>query len=154
MARGLRGRKSGGARMDQQVIEGEFQIADWKESTIAEFGTGGKLTEAKVTQKFSGGLKGEGSVTWCMCYTSDKSARFVGMQQFTGVLGSLKGGFILETEGEFDGTVVKVDVKAMKVVGTMNVGGLPVDVKLSPDGRSSSWPTRGSEASRSWTRSR
>jgi YVTN family beta-propeller protein len=36
---------------------------------------------------------------------------------------------------EFDGTVVKVDVKRMKVVGTMNVGGLPVDVKLSPDGK-------------------
>ena len=36
---------------------------------------------------------------------------------------------------EFDGTVVKVDVKTMKVVGTMNVGGLPVDVKLSPDGK-------------------
>ena len=89
--------------MDQQVIEGEFQIADWKESTIAEFGTGGKLTEAKVTQKFSGGLKGEGSVTWCMCYTSDKSARFVGMQQFTGVLGSLKGGFAQkDTRGTTD----------------------------------------------------
>jgi YVTN family beta-propeller protein len=36
---------------------------------------------------------------------------------------------------EFDGTVVKVDVNAMTVVGTMNVGGLPVDVKLSPDGK-------------------
>jgi YVTN family beta-propeller protein len=36
---------------------------------------------------------------------------------------------------EFDGTVVKVDVNAMRVVGTMNVGGLPVDVKLSPDGK-------------------
>jgi YVTN family beta-propeller protein len=36
---------------------------------------------------------------------------------------------------EFDGTVVKVDVRRMKVLGTMNVGGLPVDVKLSPDGR-------------------
>jgi len=36
---------------------------------------------------------------------------------------------------EFDGTVVKVDVKRMKVVRTMNVGGLPVDVKLSPDGK-------------------
>ena len=36
---------------------------------------------------------------------------------------------------EFDGTVVKVDVKTMKVVGTMNVGGLPVDVKLSPNGK-------------------
>jgi YVTN family beta-propeller protein len=36
---------------------------------------------------------------------------------------------------EFDGTVVKVDVKRMKVAGTMQVGGLPVDVKLSPDGK-------------------
>jgi len=36
---------------------------------------------------------------------------------------------------EFDGTVVKVDVRTMKVIGTMNVGGLPVDVKLSPDGK-------------------
>lgn len=36
---------------------------------------------------------------------------------------------------EFDGTVVKVDVNAMRVVGTMNVGGLLVDVKLSPDGK-------------------
>jgi YVTN family beta-propeller protein len=36
---------------------------------------------------------------------------------------------------EFDGTVVKVDVRRMKVLGTANVGGLPVDVKLSPDGK-------------------
>src|SRR5262249_48294072 len=35
---------------------------------------------------------------------------------------------------EFDGTVVKVDVRRMKVIGSMHVGGLPVDVKLSPDG--------------------
>ncbi len=36
---------------------------------------------------------------------------------------------------EFDGNVIKVDWKAMKVLGKINVGGLPVDVKLSPDGR-------------------
>ncbi len=36
---------------------------------------------------------------------------------------------------EFDGMVVKVDVKQMRVRGTMNVQGLPVDVKLSPNGR-------------------
>jgi hypothetical protein len=110
--------------MDQQVIEGEFHIADWKESTIAEFGEGGKLTEAKVTQTFSGDLKGEGSVTWCMCYTSDKSARFVGMQQFTGVLGSLKGGFILETEGEFDGTVAKGYWSVVPGSGTGELAGI------------------------------
>ena len=35
---------------------------------------------------------------------------------------------------EFDGSVVKVDVKKMTVVDTMNIAGLPVDVKLAPDG--------------------
>ena len=36
---------------------------------------------------------------------------------------------------EFDGTVVKVALRTMKVVGTIHVGGLPVDVKLSPNGK-------------------
>ena len=35
---------------------------------------------------------------------------------------------------EYDGTVVKVNLKTLRVVGTIHVGGLPVDVKLSPDG--------------------
>ncbi|MGH2596944.1 MAG: hypothetical protein ACRDH7_13380, partial [Actinomycetota bacterium] len=36
---------------------------------------------------------------------------------------------------EFDGTVVKVDVVHERVIGTVDVGGLPVDVKLSPNGK-------------------
>jgi YVTN family beta-propeller protein len=36
---------------------------------------------------------------------------------------------------EFDGTVVKVALKTMNVMGTIHVGGLPVDVKLSPNGK-------------------
>jgi YVTN family beta-propeller protein len=36
---------------------------------------------------------------------------------------------------EYDGTVVKVDVNKMKVFGTVHVGGMPVDVKLSPNGK-------------------
>jgi YVTN family beta-propeller protein len=35
---------------------------------------------------------------------------------------------------EFDGRVLKVDWQTMRVVDEVNVGGLPVDVKLSPDG--------------------
>jgi YVTN family beta-propeller protein len=35
---------------------------------------------------------------------------------------------------EFDGQVVRVDTVAMAVTGRVNLGGLPVDVKLSPDG--------------------
>jgi YVTN family beta-propeller protein len=35
---------------------------------------------------------------------------------------------------EFDGRVLKVDWQTMRVVDEVDVGGLPVDVKLSPDG--------------------
>ncbi len=36
---------------------------------------------------------------------------------------------------EYDGTVVKVNVARMQVVRAIHVGGLPVDVKLAPDGK-------------------
>lgn len=36
---------------------------------------------------------------------------------------------------EFSGEVVKVDTQTMAVVGKADVGGLPIDVKLSPDGK-------------------
>ena len=35
---------------------------------------------------------------------------------------------------EFSGQVVKVDTESMEVVGRVNVGSLPIDVKMSPDG--------------------
>jgi YVTN family beta-propeller protein len=35
---------------------------------------------------------------------------------------------------EFSGHVVKVDNEKMEVAGSMHVGGLPIDVKVSPDG--------------------
>ena len=35
---------------------------------------------------------------------------------------------------EFSGTVYRVDTRSMRVTGRVAVGGLPVDVKLSPDG--------------------
>lgn len=111
--------------MDTKKIDGEFAVTDWKESTVAELGPkGAKLTEAKVTQQFSGGLKGEGSVTWLMCYASEKSARFVGMQRFTGVLGALKGGFILETEGNFDGMDAKGSWSIVPGSGTGELAGI------------------------------
>jgi YVTN family beta-propeller protein len=49
---------------------------------------------------------------------------------------SADGRFLL-TSCEFDGKLVKVDVRREKVVGTTNLrsGAMPQDVKLSPDGR-------------------
>jgi len=36
---------------------------------------------------------------------------------------------------EWTGVVMKIDTVAMKIVGFVNVGGLPIDVRLAPDGK-------------------
>jgi DNA-binding beta-propeller fold protein YncE len=43
-------------------------------------------------------------------------------------------GSYLMISAEYSGVVAKVDTVNMKLVGYVNVGGLPIDVKLSPDG--------------------
>jgi DNA-binding beta-propeller fold protein YncE len=45
-----------------------------------------------------------------------------------------RDGRYLLASTEFSGMVVKVDVRRMKLAGRVRVGGLPVDVKLAPDG--------------------
>jgi YVTN family beta-propeller protein len=46
---------------------------------------------------------------------------------------SADGRYVVASD-EFSGHVVKVDNQSMEVVGQVAVGGLPVDVKMSPDG--------------------
>jgi YVTN family beta-propeller protein len=46
---------------------------------------------------------------------------------------SADGRFLLVST-EYGGVVFKVDTMAMKITGLVNVGGLPVDVRLAPDG--------------------
>jgi hypothetical protein len=108
----------------QKSAKGTFEIASWDEKTIASLGPGAKLSEAKVTQKFTGDIGGEGSVTWLMCYVNAKSARFVGMQRVTGTLGDKTGGFVMETAGDFDGTVAKGHWSIVPGSGTDGLSGI------------------------------
>ena len=46
---------------------------------------------------------------------------------------SADGSYLLASS-EWGGVVTKVDTREMKITGQVEVGGNPVDVKLSPDG--------------------
>ncbi len=46
---------------------------------------------------------------------------------------STNGSYLLAST-EFSGEVIRIDVAAMAITGACKVGGLPVDVKLAPDG--------------------
>jgi YVTN family beta-propeller protein len=46
---------------------------------------------------------------------------------------SADGSYLLAST-EWGGMVVKIDLSRLEIVGTINVGGLPIDVRLAPDG--------------------
>ena len=46
---------------------------------------------------------------------------------------SADGSYLLAST-EWSGIIVKIDVNTMEITGSLNVGGLPIDVRLSPDG--------------------
>ena len=90
-----------------KTARGTFEIKDWDEKKYQQLDGGGKLTEAKVTQTFTGDIEGEGSVIWLMAYPDAKTASFVGIQRIVGSIAGKKGSFVVQTIGEFDGTIAK-----------------------------------------------
>ena len=106
-------------------LTGIFKIEGWDESAYSEEDDGRKLTQASVKQSFSGDIEGEGSVEWLMCYRSDQTAEFVGLQRIDGRLGGRSGSFVLlQTDGSFDGTEAKGQLSVVPGSGTGELSGL------------------------------
>jgi hypothetical protein len=103
---------------------GTFKIESWDEKTYSEIGDGRKLTQASVTQAFSGDIDGDGAVEWLMCYRPDETADFVGLQRVNGQVGDRSGTFVLQMAGTFDGKVAKADWSVVPGSGTADLDGL------------------------------
>ena len=106
------------------TAKGSFTLASWDERTYEEFEGGGRLTRASVTQEFEGDLEGDGSVEWLMAYRSDGTAHFVGLQRVEGALEGRKGSFVLETRGDFDGSVATWNAEVVPGSATDDLAGL------------------------------
>ena len=104
--------------------KGRFAVTSWHEDTYEELDGGGKLTRASVEQAFTGDISGESAVQWLMCYGSDGTAVFVGLQRVRGSLGERSGSFALETAGEFDGNEAKGSWSVVACSGTAGLRGL------------------------------
>ncbi|MCU1428531.1 MAG: hypothetical protein JWL83_2531 [Actinomycetia bacterium] len=86
---------------------GTFQLTGWDEKPYVEGDGVAKLTQAHVTQTFTGDIRGDGAVEWLMAYRSDGTANFVGMQRVDGQIGDREGTFVLQIAGTFDGKEAK-----------------------------------------------
>ncbi|HEY2430205.1 MAG TPA: DUF3224 domain-containing protein [Acidimicrobiales bacterium] len=105
-------------------IEGSFEVSGWQEETYEEMGAGARLARASVTQRFEGGITGGGAVQWLMAYRPDGTARFVGLQRVEGRIGERRGTFLLETAGDFDGTMARWQASVVPSSGTDGLVGL------------------------------
>ena len=103
---------------------GTFEITGMSEDAYREFEGGTKLTRAKGTQRFSGDIEGDGSVEWLMCYSSDGTARFLGLQEVSGSIGDRTGTFVIEATGDHDGKQSKGTWTVIAGSGTGDFAGL------------------------------
>ena len=85
------------------TVEGKstFQITGWDEKTYQEIGGGAKLTNARVTQSYSGAIEGTSSIEYLMSYTIQGTASFVGLERVSGTVAGKSGTFVLQHAGSF-----------------------------------------------------
>lgn len=105
------------------TLKGEFTLRSWDEETYAEREGNQRLTRASVTQALSGDVTGTGQVVWLMSYREDGTARFVGLQEFEGVIDGREGSVVLET-GEFDGKAADWTCSVIEGSGTGGWAGM------------------------------
>ena len=118
------GYPNGMTKTTQHTLSGSFENTSWDEDTVEDLGDGAKLTRAAVTQDFSGDVRGEGAAQWLMAYRPDGTAHFVGLQRVRGSIADRDGTFMLETIGEFDGTVASWTATVVPGSATRGLDGL------------------------------
>ena len=78
-----------------------FQITGWDEKTYQEIEGSAKLSNAKVTQSYTGAIEGTSTIEYLMSYTVHGTATFVGLERVSGTVDGKTGTFVLQHTGEF-----------------------------------------------------
>ncbi|HEX7661321.1 MAG TPA: DUF3224 domain-containing protein [Pseudonocardiaceae bacterium] len=96
----------------------------WDEKTYAELPDGGKLTRATVVQKLTGDLDGRITTEFLMCYRPDGTATYLGQSRIEGTLAGRTGSFVVQGDGEFDGTTARTSQSVVAGSGTGELRGI------------------------------
>jgi hypothetical protein len=84
-------------------IDATFEVTAWDEHQFDRRAGTAKLTRAKVTKCYSGGIEGESVTEWLMAYADDGTAHFVGLERIVGAVGDRDGTLVLQHVGAFEG---------------------------------------------------
>lgn len=100
-------------------IEATFEIADWDETPFEDGDEDTKMTEALVTKRYDGDIKGTSTTKWLLAYAPDKSALFVGIEHITGSVGGHTGGLILLHDGVYRDSVASAALRVASGTGEL-----------------------------------
>jgi hypothetical protein len=103
---------------------GSFTVQSWDESTYRELDDGAKLTKASVAFALEGDLAAEATWDAVMCYRSDGTAAYTGMQRVVGNLAGATGSFVVQSEGEFAAGEARSRWQVIDGSGTGDLAGL------------------------------
>lgn len=101
-----------------------FRVTGWDEKPYEQKNGTPKLTQAHVTNTFSGDIEGEGAAEYLMVYPTDQEATFVGLQRVSGSVNGQRGTFVLQVKGTFAEGIAKAAWSVVPDSGTGELSGL------------------------------
>jgi hypothetical protein len=105
-------------------IEATFEIANWDETPFEDGNEATKLTEALVSTRYEGDIKGTSTTKWLLSYAPDKSALYVGIEHIAGTVGGMKGSLVLLHDGSYRDGIASADLRIASGTGELaNAGG-------------------------------
>jgi hypothetical protein len=105
-------------------IEARFEIASWDETPFEDGDDMAKLTEALVSKRYEGDIKGTSTTKWLLAYAADKSALYVGIEHIKGTVAGKNGSLVLLHDGSYQDGVASANLRiAAGTDGLSNAGG-------------------------------
>lgn len=101
-------------------IEATFEIANWDETPFEDGNEATKLTEALVSKRYEGDIKGTSTTKWLLAYAPDKTALYVGIEHIEGTVGGMKGGIVLLHDGTYRDGVASADLRIAAGTGELS----------------------------------
>jgi Protein of unknown function (DUF3224) len=104
--------------------EGTFTLTSWDESTYQELDGGAKLTKARMVFAWAGQAEGESTSDTFMCYRTDGTAVYTGLERIVGALAGRSGSFVLRAEGGYEEGKATTRWHVIEGSGTGELAGL------------------------------
>lgn len=104
--------------------EGTFEVTSWNEEPGDGLDEAGKVTRARIGQRFAGGITAETVFDSVMTYRDDGTAEFLGYQKVVGRVAGREGSFVLQSIGTFDGKEARARTSVVEGSGKGELAGL------------------------------